>query len=275
MIPAWMYVVSMAAYVAILVLLTETARRSIWFGLGLNVSLFAMLFFSGNIEGWFRWAKVLSVLIPMFVVHAGRIASKRGGTDRLSRFLTGLPTLGFLCAILCLNILEASVKDFTLGNWANGACGLVMIACVPFTLGKSWRFDVKGRHVLVADLSLAWCFLYTTWNACFVYAESPAYFAASCCILLVPEIFNVVSVRKGEGNLWLHARIYTLMIHVALRAFRDVFTPYMDATAWQNESVKAVWGIVNLGLMAAYAVWWFAGIARARKSVRTGAQSAA
>ncbi|MBU0926759.1 MAG: hypothetical protein KKA67_03330 [Spirochaetes bacterium] len=251
------YVVSMLVYVAILVALTEISRRSIWFGLALNLSLIVLLFLGDNVEGWFRWAKDISVLFPMLVVHAARLSAKYKPRNKVLAGLTGTPVLIFFCAIVGLNILEASVKDITMGNYWNGGCGLVMIACMPFAVKKSWRFTNDDKHVLIADFSVAWCFLYTTWNACFVYAESPAYFAASCCILFVPELYNAVSAKKKQDNLWLHARIYTLMIHVSVRSFRDVFTPFMDATPWFDAGFKNAWGLVNFVLMAAYAVWWF------------------
>ncbi|MCG8454598.1 MAG: DUF5692 family protein [Spirochaetales bacterium] len=251
------YFISMTLYVLILILLTEVARRSVLFGFAMNIGFIVLLFFSKNVEGWFRWAKDLSVLIPMLVVHAGRFSSLKNRQDSLGKFLTGPKVLGFLWVILALNIFEASLKDLMLGNTFNGLCGFVMIACIPMSLKRSWRFDRKDKHILVADLSLAWCLLYTTWNAAFVYAESPAYVASSLCILLVPEIYNAISIRRGGGNMWLHARIYTLMIHVSIRSFADVFTPYMDASAWFNPVVRDVWGLVNFILMAAYAVYWF------------------
>jgi len=260
------YVISMAVYVGILIGVTEISRRSIRFGLILNIGLIVLLFFGNNIAGWFRWAKALSVLVPMLVLHAGRLASRYRNGDKRFGWLTGTPVMVFFCGIVALNILEASVKDITLGNFWNGACGLVMIAAMPFAISKNWRFSRDGRHVLIADFSLAWCFLYTTWNACFVYAESPAYFAASCCILLVPELYNFYSTKTKQENLWLHARIYTLMLHVAVRSFRDVFTPFMNAASWFSEGFKNAWGMVNFVLMAAYAVWWFAFRNRAENS---------
>ncbi len=251
------YVVSMAVYLVILIALTEISRRSMWFGLVLNLGLIVLLFFGDNVEGWFRWAKDISVLFPMLVVHASRLSARYKPDNKLLKGLTGPAVMAFFCAIVGLNILEASIKDITLGNYWNGACGLVMITCMPFAFTKDWYVTKDPKHVLVADFSLAWCFLYTTWNACFVYAESPAYFAASCCILLVPELYNLFSVKTKAPNYWLHARIYTLMIHVAVRSFRDVFTPFMNATPWFNPAVRDAWGLVNFVLMAAYAVWWF------------------
>ena len=53
-------------------------------------------------------------------------------------------------------------------------------------------------------------------------------------------------------------RIYTLAIHILIRASYDIFTPIMDSTLWFNPDVLKAWGIVNLGLHVLYlAVWAF------------------
>ncbi|MBI9102465.1 MAG: hypothetical protein JEY99_08630 [Spirochaetales bacterium] len=265
MIPIYSYILSMLTYTVFLILMTEGFRRSVFFGIAVNIGLIVLLFFSKNVEGWFRWAKDLSVLIPMVAVGLGRIASKKELNAPFWKFFKGPAILGFLCFILSLNIFEASLKDIQLGNYFNGLCGLIMIACIPMNIKSSWRFDKNNFSTLVSDLSLGWCLLYTTWNACFVYAESPAFVSASLCILLVPELYNFFSKKKKISNLWLHARIYTLMLHVSIRSFHDVFTPFMNATSWYNEAFKDVWGVINFILMAAYAVWWFTAIARKRR----------
>lgn len=265
MIPVYSYIISMLIYVIFLIGMTEAFRRSVFFGITVNIGLIILLFFSSNVQGWFRWAKDLSVLIPMLAVGLGRIASKKELDSPFWSFFKGPAVLGFLCFILSLNIFEASLKDIQLGNYFNGLCGFIMIACIPMNIKKSWRFDGKNFNTLVCDLSLGWCLLYTTWNACFVYAESPAYVSASLCILLVPELYNFFSKKKDLSNLWLHARIYTLMLHVSIRSFHDVFTPFMNSESWYSEGFKNVWGVLNFVLMAAYAVWWFAAIIKNRK----------
>ncbi len=257
MIPLWSYLISMSIYITILLLLTEATRRSIIFGFMLNICLVILLFFSKNIDGWFRWAKDLSVLIPMIVVSIGRLSSSKQFNSRIGKFFRGNVVLGFFAAMVALNILEASIKGIELGNYANGICGLLLMATIPFSIKKAWRFDENDRNTLVSDLTLTWCLLYTSWNACFVYGESPAFFASSLCILLVPEIYNIVSVKRKKANLWLHARIYTLMIHVSIRSFYDVFTPYMNAESWHNDLVWKYWGIINVVVMGVYSIWWF------------------
>ena len=42
-----------------------------------------------------------------------------------------------------------------------------------------------------------WNFLYTTWNACFVYAEGHEFFASTCCILAAAELYPII-MRRPE-----------------------------------------------------------------------------
>jgi len=255
----------MSIYIAILILVTELARKSPEFGFVLTVSLVILLFFSKNIDGWFRWAKDLSILLPMLVVGMGRLSSKNQWKSQFGKFWRSKPIRYFTCAILCLNIFEASLKGYQIGNHANGICGFLLIACVPFAVDRYWKFDHSDNDVLACDLSVAWCFLYTTWNACFVYGETSAYFASSCCIILIPEIYNYISIRRKKANLWIHARIYTLMLHLSIRSFYDVFTPFMNAEPWFNYEVWKVWGTVNVILTAAYTCWWFMSMFKEQK----------
>jgi hypothetical protein len=274
MISAWSYIISMSLYIAILVLVTEITRKSPEFGFILTIGLIILLFFSKNIDGWFRWAKDLSVLIPMFIVGLGRLSSKKQWSGKVGKFWRSNYVKAFTCIILCLNIFEASLKGYQLGNHANGLCGFIMILCVPFAISKYWKFDHEDKDVLACDLSLAWCFIYMTWNACFVYGESHAFFASSCCIIIIPEVYNIISVKKGKANLWIHARIYTLMFHLSVRSFYDVCTPFMNSESWFNVDVWKVWGYVNFVLMAAYAVYWFYHLYRENKKVQPAVAAA-
>jgi hypothetical protein len=75
--------------------------------------------------------KKLSVLLPAaFVVGFTRIAQyeKRDGWWTVFRMDW---VLWFFYAILGLTILEASLKDFEMGNWFNGLSGLILIVTIP------------------------------------------------------------------------------------------------------------------------------------------------
>jgi hypothetical protein len=164
--------------------------------------------------------------------------------------------LWILYFVLLLNIAEAVKQDFELHNYYNAIAGLILNLTIPLPT-KHWRIgknDGKNSFAeLIADLPLAWCLLYVTWNAAFVYGENTTFFASSVCILIAPEIWMLIRKRT---DLWLMGRIYTLAIHILIRSSYDIFTPLMDSTLWFNESVLYYWGLSNLVLHIVYLVFW-------------------
>lgn len=167
-----------------------------------------------------------------------------------------------LYAILMLNIIEAMLQDVSSGYYFNAACGLMLCVTIPLPT-KHWRVgknDGKNTFAeILADLPLAWCLLYVTWNAAFVYGENISYFASSLCILLVPQIWMFF---KKRVDLWLMARVYTLAVHLLIRASYDIFTPVMDSSAWFSADFLRIWGIVNFALHIIYVLYVFS---KARK----------
>lgn len=254
-IPWWQYLISMTAYIAILYLLVELARK--YLKTTTVIGALAILAFPFWIKtfgnDWFRLGKVLIVVIPTCFVNVCRMSNKY--KDKGLSFLKKNWVLWFFYAVLFLNILEASIKDLTLGNYFNFGAGILCAITIPFP-PKHWRFGSKeGWAELICDLPLMWCLFYTTWNAGFVYAENTGFFASSICILIVPEIYSLIRKRS---DLWLHARVYTLAIHMFIRGtFGDVFAPIMGSEAWRNESIIPIIGILNLVFGVVYTIWWF------------------
>ena len=79
-VPVWITPISMVVYTVLLMLLTEFMRRhyrtSMWVWV---VSLVTIPLWIINIPGddWFRWAKNLSVILPLIFAGLGRIAAMR------------------------------------------------------------------------------------------------------------------------------------------------------------------------------------------------------
>lgn len=258
-IPIWQYVVSMVAYVAILMFIVGVMRKHVkfanifWIATLLTIPLWVM----GGVEGWFRWSKILSVIIPTIFVGFSRLANAESLSEKYKGkawdSLRKEWVLWILYGVLFLNITEATIKDFTLGNIFNAATGFLLCVTMPFALKKNfWRFGGKNGDLLVYT-TIAWNFLYTTWNACFVYAESPIYFASSVCILLAAELYPIIMKRP---ELYIIARVYTLATHLIIRAcLPNIFPTLMDASSWQNPDVLKYWGIINFVLIVPYVFW--------------------
>lgn len=251
------YIVSMSVYILFLFLFLEfTRERQGFYKWFFILSLLSIPLWFINLESWFRWAKTISVLIPICFVSFIRI-SNDGNHDTVMMSLKKKWPLWILYFVLMLNILEATMGDFEMGNTFNAIAGLILCVTIPLPT-KHWRIgknDGKNSFAeLIADLPLAWCLLYVTWNAAFVYAENPMYVASSICILIAPEIWMAYHKRT---DLWLMGRIYTLAVHILIRASYDIFTPVMDSSSWYNETVCYYWGLANLVLHGIYLIYWF------------------
>jgi len=229
------------------------------------LSLLTFPLWSSELEGWFRWAKTLSVLLPTaIIVGLGRIAQfeKREGWWKIFRKDW---VLWSLYGVLGLNILEASLKDIAIGNYFNAICGFILIVTIPLFKSKrkkkvGWEISDKKPGDLLVYTDPMWNFLYTTWNIAFVYAENPGFAASSVCILLAAELYPLI---KRRPELYVTARVYTLAMHILIRATYDIFTPLMDSTTFANNQVVYYWGIINFVLHVPYLFWYF--IKKAKK----------
>ncbi|MEV6773007.1 hypothetical protein AB0N05_30665 [Nocardia sp. NPDC051030] len=257
----WVTAVSMAVFCAVLWLIVDYMRKhprpSMWVW-GLSILTFPLWIWGPGRDigliNWFSWAKILSVLIPLTVVGAMRIAASE--PERQGKVWTLLRNPRFLWfpyAILFLNITEATLRDAQIGNSWNAAVGLGLCLTIPYS-PRFW--EMTGRNAeLVAYTTAAWNFLYTTWNLCFTFGGYPPqeeHFAASICILAVAEIYPLV---KGRPELYIMARIYTLPVLMLCIGIYNFFPKVMPSDGWFNERVWLIWGGVNFALTVPYLFW--------------------
>jgi len=259
-IPIWQYLASMIGYIVILLIVVDLMRKHYKFAaIFWILALLTFPLWSSQLEGWFRWAKTFSVLIPTaIVVGLGRIAQheKREGWWK---FFRKDWVLWSLYGVLGLNILEAALKDLAMGNYFNAISGFILIVTIPLFKSKKnkkngWEISSKKPGDLLVYTDPMWNFLYTTWNIAFVYAENPGFAASSLCILLAAELYPVI---KKRPELYVTARVYTLAVHILIRATYDIFTPLMDSSAFANDNVVYYWGLINIVLHVPYLFWFF------------------
>ena len=251
------FIVSMSVYCLLLYFFLDYTREKEgffkWFFI---IALLSIPLWFFNLHTFFRWAKSISVLLPICFVSFVRIAANKEGGNKFMQSLKKKWPLWILYFVLMLNIAEATKADFEMGNYFNAICGIILCITIPLPT-KHWRIGKKDGKFnfgeLIADLPLAWCILYVTWNACFVYAENTSFVASSLCILLLPELWML---SKKRVDLWLMGRIYTLALHILIRSSYDIFTPLMNSAAWWNADVSKYWGLVNLVLHGAYLIYW-------------------
>lgn len=261
-IPISTYVVSMVGYIVFLLVLVEFMRRTPRFTFAFwLLSLLTAPLWADNLDGWFRWAKTVSVLIPTaIIVGTARLAYLYyNSPNRILKFFRKDWVLWCLYGVLFLNIAEATLKDLVTANYFNFVAGVVLLVTMPFPKYKNgkrqyWLIGKDQPNDLLFFSTAAWNFLYTTWNMAFVYGENPGYFASSFCILMAAELYPVL---KKRPELYIIARVYTLAFHILVRAMGDPFAEVMDSTHWANDTVLMVWGAANMILHVAYVVWYF------------------
>lgn len=249
------YFITMIGYIALLLGLVMVMRKYpkfshyFWFASMLTMPLW----FMGGIEGWFRWAKIFSVLIPILILGFTRLANEPGKDGKIWNVFKGNWVLYFFYGVFFLNILEASLKDLALGYYTNAICGFILCITIPIA-PKYWAIAKTKSIDIVGFTSIGWNLLYTTWNACFVFGESPNYFASSVCILLAAELYPLI---KKRPELYATARIYSLGAHLILRAcFPNLFLNLMDSTSWYSSLALVNWGTINIVLGVAYLGWY-------------------
>lgn len=247
----WQFAASMAAFTVALLVGHELFRRylrvtSVFF---LLVAVTLPLWLH-NVDDWFRLAKVLSVVIPICFLNQVRL-SNRAGEVRWPIFRKRW-VFWVLYGVVLVNIIQLCVKDFTLGNYLNALAGVLI--CITTERAGTWRIDKSsdGKADILADTPVIWCLLYTTWIACFVYAEHPDYLAHVLCILAVPMFYSCV----GRPDLWFSARAYTLAVSLFIRASYDFVTPAMNSASWANAVILNFWGGLNLVLAVVYVVYY-------------------
>jgi len=250
------YVLSMGLYFILLILFVIWMRKSVLSSLAfwvLSLLSIPYMYFFGAVEGWFRWSKTFSVILPLIILGFARISRFKEKEGSFWSFFNRRWILYFTYAVLTINILEATLKGFSLGNTANGIAGIALILTTPLPI-LYWTIEKKNYGDLLAFTTLTWNILYTTWNASFVYSESPSYVASSLCILMAALIYPII---KRKNELWASTRVYTLGLHLLIRGcFPLLFLNVMNASAWYNPTVSYYWGIFNAVFGVSYVVWY-------------------
>lgn len=245
------FIASIIVYAALTLALTEFFRRHIRIAAVFFIlAIFTFPLWGANRDSWFEWAKIVSVLVPTALLGLGRIANFENRQGKFWNLLKGKWLLWFFYGILFLNITEASVRDWQLGNYFNCLTGFALNITIPF-VAKFWRFDRRERGDLIVDFPKGWCLLYTSWNACFIFAAIPDEFAGGFAILIAAEVYSLI----GRPDLYVMARVYTLALFVLHMGTVNVL-PFMNTAAWYNPVVVHWWGIANLVLAGIYIMWY-------------------
>lgn len=225
------------ALLGILLVINELARRFKFFAIAyffvLPLALIP-LWASVGFEDWFRWVKLVSVILASIMLCLMRYTpiGQKSWTH-----------LG-LMLVLGANILEACVQDIGTGagwNWLNAVAGLANILAM-----RGWKAiapdQSKAKDVIWAGLDWPWVVAYTLWNWCFVYFNFPEYALAHGAVLAAPIIMNA----RKPGT-WGQTRAFSLATWMMLEF---TFYPFVTGYTWalaRPDALAWILGALSLG----------------------------
>ena len=252
-----MWLVVFAALFAV----NEFTRRFKWVGftafvvLPIVLSVMWFTVFSGTTyKDWFHLAKVYSSTagcIGFWCIRFVHGTNKKTGKDwKLSekKWALCFPPL-----ILAINILEACVRDFQVGqmaitvpkavdgllvfsgpwNYMNGIAGLLNIITITGWFGITIRKQTKkdgGRDMIWPDMLWFWIIAYDLWNFTYTYNCIPSHSWYAGLALLIAPTLCAFTVGKGA---WLQHRAQTLAIWCM---FAQTFPSFLDSSKYMVQS---------------------------------------
>lgn len=209
---------------------------------------------------WFNWVKTYSALAGILGFMALRYIPSLSKKKWL---------LLFPVAILAINILEASIRDFQVysfglweggyvdnlwamsGSWniMNGIAGLLNIVAICGWFGIFISKD-KSKDMIWPDMIWAWIIAYDLWNFAYTYncIADHSFYAGAALLLscTIPAFF----IKKGA---WLQHRASTLalwiMFVMTIPQFADKIVPVPTTHNPQAFFIVSLIALIaNLGL---------------------------
>jgi hypothetical protein len=219
----------------------------------LVLSCFSFPLWLANLGSWFLVLKTVLMVLATIIISLARLGYAL--PEQKGAILRGRMFMWMIYLALVANIAVALIPDVDVGNYCNALAGLLLCILVP-PPPNAWTIDTSryDRHDLMVDLPVTWCLLYVSWWMNLVYDVWPNIFGRGLALMVVTLIPLVVH-RRSE--LWLSTRAYTLAFYMLTIALFDYAIPAIDSVVKSDDTVKIVWGILNLVLLVAYAIWWF------------------
>ncbi|MGB9878851.1 MAG: DUF5692 family protein [Candidatus Pelagibacter ubique] len=259
-----------------LIILNELGRRNKWCGLVLfllaplvlTIFVWPTTAAPGNEYGtgtWFNWVKTYSCLAGCLGFMAIRfipsVAKKKW-------------VLFFPPAILAINILEASIRDFQCfsyakwdggyvnnlwvmsGSWniMNGIAGLLNIITICGWVGI-FVSKSKSKDMIWPDMIWPWIIAYDLWNFAYTYNCISDHSIYCGLALLISCTIPAFLIKRGA---WLQHRAQTLalwiMFVMTVPSFADRIAPVATT---HNSKAFFVVSLISLTANAALAIYQF------------------
>lgn len=273
----------------VLFILNEISRRNKYCGFAcfvvlpvvLSILWFTVLSDTTYLD-WFHLAKVYSSTagcIGFWCIRYVRGTNKKTGKEW--RLADNKIALCFPPLILAVNICEAVIRDFQVGNlyngvltrveehnqvqnfiggswnYMNGIAGILNIITITGWMGICLRKETakdKSRDMLWPDMMWFWIIAYDLWNFAYTYNCLPGHaWYCGFALLLAPTI---CAFTLGKGA-WLQHRAHTLALWCM---FAQTFPAFIDTGRFAVDSTHnetALFAVSLLALAANIAVLAF------------------
>lgn len=245
------------------------------------------VFTINKFDNLFEYLKYFSVFLGAVFISSSRLYAILNNTDTyknnsVAQFLknkvfSATTILSkdtwswILFGALAINIAEATITDFSGGNYFNFVVGILLVLTMPrpgLTLfdspsskSTSWKdilyVNTKNKsYDVVYKTTLFWVLIYTSWDACFAYSERKEHFAIIVVVLLAALFGNIPNSLADVPYLYIQCRTYTLFMRYMILGYSDVYERFADSSNWYNEDVTRWWGITNLSLYIIYICYY-------------------
>lgn len=242
---SWMH---LFAVIIFLITINELSRKSKKLSYVLYFIIpivFIPIFINSGITHWFRWVKLYSAILG--AAWFTLIRFTKLGEKKWARFIAA--------AILCLNIGEACMQDFSMGYLPNvlNAIGGVLNIVVLSRWSAITPDNTKTKDMVWPGMTTFWIIAYDIWNITFVYLNFPEHASYHLMVLLsctIPALF----IKKGT---WLQARAFTL---ASWMMYLFIFEGFINANVValpRNNTLMLAMGILSFAVNVIYAYLHF------------------
>eukprot|EP00703_Trepomonas_sp_PC1_P002293 JAP94313.1 Transmembrane domain-containing protein [Trepomonas sp. PC1] len=213
-------------------------------------SLLTFPMWKQNMENWFVWAKLISILIFTIVQSAfSHFESKKQLKEPNQPQNPHLKLQWFFYLLLITNISEAVVHDIQQGHVFNAISGIIQN--LPLPLPPKY-LELKGKRIHFYT-SAYWVFVYVSWNMCFTY--NTAMNTVLCFGKLAAA--GLYTIIHNDASTFVVARIYTLNVIMIIKATSPYFIKYVlfKNNIPFNSTIRKMWDIFNT--LNAIPLLWF------------------
>lgn len=265
----WYSVIMWFVVLGALIALNELVRASKWASIimfmVLPVILTVIWFVRGGneITSWFTWVKVYSALAGSIIYMVVRFTDYHKGHKG---YLILIP------AILALNILEATIREFQVGivgfngmvdgmyyisggwNYVNGFSGILNMVLISGWVGI-YGTTGKRRDMIWPDQTLLYIIAYALWNIAYVYSCAPGNAFYSGVALNIAPIIPALFWAKGT---WMQNRAHTLsfwMMWVMTFPYFFATGSTFNVRVSYNPAANWTLALITLALHIVLAVW--------------------